>query len=57
MEERIGNKPEAIAYLRSQYSSDALPDWVGKFRDKVDYAEILRREGIELPFMMMMTRP
>jgi len=42
-------KPEVIAYLRYLHSDDALPDWVGKLKDKVDYAEILRKEGIELP--------
>ena len=40
-----------MVYLRSLYTDNALPDWVGKFKDKVDYAEILRREGIELPTM------
>jgi hypothetical protein len=39
MEERIGNKPKVIAYLRSQYSSDALPDWVGKFVNEDDATE------------------
>jgi hypothetical protein len=45
-------KPEVIACLRYLHSDDALPDWVGKLKDKVDYAEILRREGIELPAMV-----
>ena len=44
-------KTEVIAYVRSLYTDSALPDWVGKFKDKVDYAEILRKEGIELPAM------
>jgi carbamoylphosphate synthase large subunit len=45
-------KPEVITYLMYLYSPDALPDWVGKFKVKVDYAEILRNEGIELPAMV-----
>jgi hypothetical protein len=44
-------KPEVIAYLKYLYSDNELPNWVGKFKDKVDYAEILLREGIELPAM------
>jgi hypothetical protein len=38
-------KSEVIAYLRYLYSADALPDWVGKFKEEVDHAEILRKEG------------
>jgi hypothetical protein len=45
-------KPEVIAYLRYLYSDNALPDWVGKFKEKVDYAEILRRAGVEIPAMV-----
>ena len=51
MVEWMQEKPEVIAYLRYLYSDDALPDWVGKFKEEVDYAEMLRREGIELPAM------
>jgi hypothetical protein len=42
-------KPEVIAYLRYLYTDNALPDWVGKFKEDVDYAEILRRAGVEVP--------
>jgi hypothetical protein len=43
--EWMQEKPEVIAYLRSLYTDDALPDWVGTFKEEVDHAEILRKEG------------
>jgi hypothetical protein len=35
--------------LRSQYSSDALPEWVGELVGDVDYREFLRSKGVEVP--------
>jgi hypothetical protein len=52
MVEWMREKPEVVACLRYLHSADALPDWVGRFKEEVDYAEMLRREGIELPAMV-----
>jgi hypothetical protein len=39
-----------IAYIRSQYSPQNLPDWVGRFEGDVDYEAVLRQAGVELPY-------
>jgi hypothetical protein len=38
-------KPEVVACLRNLYTDSALPDWVGKFKDNVGYAEMPRKGG------------
>jgi hypothetical protein len=45
----VQKKPEVITYLRSQYSSDALFEWVGEPEGDVDYGELLRSKGVEVP--------
>jgi hypothetical protein len=48
----IRKKPEVIAYLRSVYTSDRLPNWVGVIEGDVNYSEFLRSKGVELPAMV-----
>jgi hypothetical protein len=45
----IQEKPEALAYIRSQHTVDALPNWEGKLEGNADYAEILRGAGVSVP--------
>jgi hypothetical protein len=45
----LQKKPGVIAYLRSQYTPEALPDWVGELEGDDDYREIIRKEGIDVP--------
>jgi hypothetical protein len=37
----LQKKPGVIAYLRSQYTPEALPDWVGELEGDDDYREII----------------
>ena len=47
----LQHKPEVIAYIRSQYSPKALPDWVGEIEGDVNYRELLRSKGVTVPYV------
>jgi hypothetical protein len=48
----IHNKPEVIAYVRSVYSPDRLPNWVGVIEGNINYREFLKSKGVTLPSMV-----
>lgn len=48
----IHNKPEVIAWVRSVYTPERIPDWVGVIEGDVDYREFQRSKGVELPAMV-----
>ncbi len=49
MREWLQSKPEVIAYVRSRYSSESRPDWVGVIEGDVDYREYLKSKGVTVP--------
>jgi hypothetical protein len=51
----LQKKPEVIACLRSQYTTEALPDWVGELEGDVDCRGIMRREGIDVPALVALS--
>ena len=42
-------KPVVIAYLGSRHSAEFAPDWVGEPEGDVDYRELLRNAGVDVP--------
>ncbi len=44
----LQEKPEVIAWVRSQYTDESLPNWVGRLEGNVNYVEFLKSKGVDV---------